>query len=207
MSPLSEISRPPATWEYSAEERAILLRAARDSVRAAVERLALAPVVPSSHLAELRGVFTTLYHRGTLRGCVGFPFPVSPLYRAVVETARAAALEDPRFAPVERLELPEIKISLSIMSSLRRVAADEVEPGRHGLLISDGPRRGLLLPQVAVEHSWDRETFLRHTCMKAGLPPDRWSEGARIEVFTAEVFEDEAGASNSSIEERNLQHP
>lgn len=199
MSPPSEISRPPVaeTWEYSPEERTILLRAAHESVLAAAEGRALASPIPSGHLAEPRGVFTTLYQAEMLRGCVGFPLPVTPLFRAVLETARAAAVEDPRFAPVTLREAREIKISLSVMSALRRVSPEEVEAGRHGLLVSDGPRRGLLLPQVAVEHGWDRETFLQHTCLKAGLPPDHWRKSARIEVFTAEVFGDDVAQAVS----------
>ena len=127
---------------------------------------------------------------GSLRGCVGYVMAVFPLYRTVAETARAAAFEDTRFAPVSRGEAPELEVSLSILSPLREIGADHVEVGRHGLLISQGGQRGLLLPQVPVEHGWDRVTFLEQTCRKAGLPKDAWANGARIEAFTAEVFGD-----------------
>jgi AmmeMemoRadiSam system protein A len=152
-------------------------------------RFAMEP--PSPHLSEPRGVFTTLYLKNALRGCVGYPVPNVPLYRAVMETACAAAFEDPRFSPVTLAEASELKISLSVLSSLQAVPAETVEVGKHGLVISQGACRGLLLPQVAVEHGWDCITFLEQTCRKAGLPLDAWRSGARIEVFTAEVFGDD----------------
>ena len=114
------------------------------------------------------------------------------LARAVAETACAAAFEDSRFLPVSSEEAPELKISLSVLSPLVPIKAEQVEVGRHGLVISDGRRRGLLLPQVAVEHGWDRETFLEQTCHKAGLPMDAWKKpSVTIEAFEAEVFGDE----------------
>lgn len=143
---------------------------------------------------EPRGVFTTLYLGGQLRGCVGYASPIQPLYRAVGETARAAAFEDSRFWPVTPEEARELRISLSVLSPLFPIAAGQVEVGRHGLLISDGGRRGLLLPQVPVENRWDRETFLAQTCRKAGLPQDAWRKSAVIQAFTAEVFGDEDGS-------------
>ena len=142
-------------------------------------------------LREPRGVFTTLYIGDQLRGCVGYALAIRPLYRAVGETARAAAFEDSRFWPVTPEEAPELKILLSVLSPLFPITAEQVEVGRHGLVISDGARRGLLLPQVPVEHGWDRETFLEQTCRKAGLPKDAWRKAATIEAFSAEVFGDE----------------
>ncbi len=118
------------------------------------------------------------------------PTPVAPLYRAVAETARAAAFEDSRFPPVTKDEALSLKISLSVLSRLFSIHPEAVEIGRHGLLISEEGRRGLLLPQVAVEHGWGRETFLEQTCRKAGLPLDSWRRSATIEGFTAEVFGD-----------------
>ena len=135
-------------------------------------------------------MFTTLYYLGELRGCVGFVLAVTSLYRAIAETAQAAAFEDSRFPPLTRQEFPEIEISLSVLSPLRPIHPEELEVGRHGLLISFGGRRGLLLPQVPVEHGWDRFTFLQQTCHKAGLPANAWQCGASIEAFTAEVFGD-----------------
>jgi AmmeMemoRadiSam system protein A len=119
---------------------------------------------------------------------VGYVLPVSPVYRAVADTARAAAFEDTRFRPVTLAEAPHLEIELSILSPPQPISADAVEIGRHGLLISMAGRRGLLLPQVPTEHNWDRITFLEQTSRKAGLPLDAWQKGATIEAFTAEVF-------------------
>lgn len=190
-------SSPP---EYSREERALLLRLAHSSILSALEGREI-PLDPpgdplaghlSEHLVERlsepRGVFTSLYLHGELRGCVGYVLPVSPVYRAVADTARAAAFEDTRFSPVTLPEARELEIELSILSPPQPIAAEAVEIGRHGLLIGMAGRRGLLLPQVPTEHSWDRITFLEQTCRKAGLPLDAWQKGATIEAFTAEVF-------------------
>jgi AmmeMemoRadiSam system protein A len=125
-----------------------------------------------------------------LRGCVGFVFPVTPVYQAVAETARAAAFDDSRFYPLTMREAPGLEISLSILSPLQPIRPEEIEIGRHGLVVSQYGFRGLLLPQVAVEHQWDRITFLEQTCRKAGLPTDAWRKGAVIEAFTAEIFGD-----------------
>jgi AmmeMemoRadiSam system protein A len=193
MSPRSETSSVAcvAPQEFTAEERALLLDAAHQTILSAIQRMPSSMGAPSAHLSEPRGVFTTLYFRRALRGCVGYPTPGVPLYRAVIETARGAAFEDPRFPPVTLAEAQELRISLSVLSPLQAVSAEAVEAGNHGLVISEGPRRGLLLPQVAAEHGWDRLTFLEQTCRKAGLPLDAWRKGARIEVFTAEVFGDD----------------
>jgi AmmeMemoRadiSam system protein A len=176
--------------EYSQEERALLLRLAHDSILSALERREVPLEPPTAHLAEPRGAFTSLYLRGELRGCVGYVLPVNSVYRAVAETARAAAFEDTRFNPVTREEATGLTVELSILSPPQRTSAETIEIGRHGLLISMAGRRGLLLPQVPVEHHWDRTTFLEQTCRKAGLPLDAWQKGATIETFTAEVFGD-----------------
>ena len=168
----------------------MLLQIAHEAIIALVEDRDISFPVPSPHLAEPRGVFTAIYSGDKLRGCVGFPAATLSLFKAVVETARAAASEDPRFAPVSLPEARTLRISISILSPLRSIAPPEIEIGRHGLVISLGGRRGLLLPQVPVEHGWDKNTFLDQTCLKAGLPPDAWRHGARIEAFTAEVFGD-----------------
>jgi AmmeMemoRadiSam system protein A len=174
--------------EFSPNERALLLRLAHDSILSALEGREIPLDPPTEHLAEPRGAFTSLYLRGELRGCVGYVLPVSPVYRAVADTARAAAFEDTRFRPVTLPEASHLEIELSILSPPHPISADAVEIGRHGLLISMAGRRGLLLPQVPVEHNWDRTTFLEQTCRKAGLSLDAWQKGATIEAFTAEVF-------------------
>ncbi len=179
--------------EFSPDERRLLLGLAHEAVLSTLERREIRLDPPTDHLNQPRGAFTTLYLHGELRGCVGYVLPVSPVYRAVADTARAAAFEDTRFEPVTLPEARELKIELSILSPPRPIDAEEVEIGRHGLLISMNGRRGLLLPQVPVEHHWDRVTFLEQTCRKAGLPLDAWQKGASIEAFTAEIFGEKSG--------------
>jgi AmmeMemoRadiSam system protein A len=176
--------------EFSPEERTLLLRLAHEAIAATLDRREISLASPSVHLAEFRGAFTTLYYGGDLRGCVGYVFPVTSLYRTVAESARGAAFDDSRFSPVTREEAPQLEVSLSILSRLEPIQPEEVEIGRHGLLVSLGYHRGLLLPQVPIEHAWDRTTFLEQTCRKAGLPPNAWQAGAKLEAFTAEVFGD-----------------
>ena len=176
--------------EFTPEERAVLLQLAHDAVLATLENRPLQPFKPSPHLSELRGAFTTVYSNDKLRGCVGYPTAVMPLYRTIVETVRGAAFDDPRFVPVSLDEARHLQISISVLSPLSPIQAEEVVIGKHGLIISQAGCRGLLLPQVPVEHGWDRVTFLEQTCHKAGLPMNAWKEGATIEAFTAEVFGD-----------------
>jgi AmmeMemoRadiSam system protein A len=174
--------------EFSAEERALLLRLAHESILSALTGREIPREAPTPHLAERRGVFASLYLDTRLRGCVGYVFPTISVYRAVADAARAAAFEDTRFDPVRIEEARELEIEISILSTPRVIAAEAIEIGRHGLLISMAGNRGLLLPQVPVEHHWDGITFLEQTCRKAGLPLDAWQKGATIEAFTAEVF-------------------
>lgn len=180
-----------APGEYTLEERAILLRGAHQAIEDALAGNELEIAAPSKHLAELRGAFTTLHLQGELRGCVGFVIPVYPLYRTVLETAVAAAFGDSRFWPVTEVEIPRLKIEISVLSPLFEISPEQVEVGKHGLVVTLGSRRGLLLPQVPIEHGWDAEKFLSETCIKAGLPPEAWKQGAKLEAFTAEVFGEE----------------
>jgi len=215
MSPLQH--NPPSavasSQEFSSEERIQLLRLAHDSISSALQCREISLDAPTPHFAEPRGVFTSLYlrhdppgedrcredqrkedHRAEeLRGCVGYVLPTCPVYRAVAETARAAAFDDNRFPPVTQEEAPRLEIELSILSLAQPIQPEEIEVGRHGLLISWHGQRGLLLPQVPVERAWDRTIFLEQTCHKAGLRPDAWQRGATIEAFTAEVFGDKSG--------------
>jgi AmmeMemoRadiSam system protein A len=183
--------------EFSEEERALLLQLAHDSITSALENREISLHPPTPHLAQPRGTFTSLYLSGELRGCVGYVFPIYPVYRAVAETARAAAFDDNRFLAVSLQEAPHLEIQLSILSPAHAIDPDKIEIGRDGLLITHHGRRGLLLPQVPVEHNWDRTTFLEQTCRKAGLPVDAWQHGATIEAFTAEVFGDSPKRSGS----------
>jgi uncharacterized protein len=140
------------------------------------------------------GVFVTLRTRGgDLRGCIGSLHPVAPLYKAVSSSAINAAFRDPRFHPLKSDELGAIEIEISVMGPIESVGnPEEIMVGRDGLIVSRGRNAGLLLPQVATEYGWDRDTFLQQTCVKAGLPPDTWRAGdCRIEKFAAEVFGEE----------------
>jgi len=181
------VTSPPAA-EFTAEERAWMLSVARQSIAAGLrrERLSVEPLNP--HLAERRGAFTTLHLRGRLRGCVGFILPLHPLHLTIAETARAAAFEDTRFSPLSADEFPLLALEISVLSVMVPIRPEDVEVGRHGLLVSQGAQRGVLLPQVPAEHGWDRETFLSQTCVKAGLSPNAWKRGATFEAFTAEIF-------------------
>jgi AmmeMemoRadiSam system protein A len=174
--------------EFSNDERAQLLRLAHESILSALEHRDISLDPPTAHLAQPRGVFASLYLRGELRGCIGYVLPISPVYRAVADTARAAAFEDTRFSPVTLPDARDLEIEISILSPPQPISSEAIEIGRHGLLITLAGHRGLLLPQVPIEHHWDRTTFLEQTCRKAGLPLDAWQKGATVEAFTAEVF-------------------
>lgn len=170
--------------------------------RRTLERLApTGATVPEEHLLiegdvpeatrQSRGAFVSLHTLGgELRGCIGYVLPLGSLYRAVIENAVNAARRDPRFPPVAPREVAGLRIEISAMGAPEIVKdIEEIEVGRDGLILSDGAARGLLLPQVATEYRWDRETFLDQTCRKAGLPFGAWRHGdVRIERFGAEVF-------------------
>jgi AmmeMemoRadiSam system protein A len=183
-------AEPPSLTEA---ERRELLRIARASIGAALG-LNAAPSLELSTptLLAVGGAFVTLELRGALRGCVGTASPREPLHLTVSEMAKAAACEDPRFPSLRRDEFEAITIEVSRLTPIRPARADEVIPGRHGILMAHGTARGLLLPQVARRYGWDRERFLRETCRKAGLPANMWMDPeTQILVFEAEVFSEE----------------
>ena len=143
----------------------------------------------SAILARPGGAFVTLHKRGALRGCVGHIEPTEPLGGVVPRCAVAACSSDPRFPPVARDELDAIDIEISLLGPLAPIAGPhDIVVGRDGLVVERGWQRGLLLPQVATEWGWNAETFLAHTCQKAGLPRDAWQKGAKVSRFDAEVF-------------------
>ena len=143
----------------------------------------------SPELVERRGVFVTLHKHGELRGCIGVPEPVSPLFQAAQECALSAARSDPRFSPITEAELSDVRLEISVLSPLEATESiDSIVIGVHGLLLNHHGRRGLLLPQVPAEHGWDREMFLEQLCRKAHLPATAWKEGAKIQRFSAFVF-------------------
>ncbi len=171
-------------------EKKLLLQLARNAVQTTVRKGRKLPMVESLSpiLREKRGVFVTLWMEGELRGCIGFPYPVKPLAEAVQEASVSAALKDPRFPPVEEAELSRIEIEISVLSPPKPIAPEAVRIGVHGLIATQGNRSGLLLPQVALEYHWDKETFLEQTCVKAGLAKNAWKEKAELYGFEAQVF-------------------
>lgn len=177
-------------FSLTPEERSALLKLARSAIE---EFLTTGKVISDNTglpaLRTPRGAFVTLEKNGDLRGCIGFTQPVGPLGETVINAAVYAAVRDPRFPPVRKEELAALRIEVSVLTPLKEITDPKtVKVGRHGLVISKDGRSGLLLPQVAVENGWDRQTFLEQTCLKAGLGPNDWRRGARIYVFEAVVF-------------------
>jgi AmmeMemoRadiSam system protein A len=179
-----------------AHDQKELLRIARATLREFLATGFMPPGAPHrKSLLQPAGAFVSVYVNEELRGCMGRVDADTPLYLAVEQLAVAAATRDPRFDSLRIEELRDTRIEISILSALRPCDLSTIEIGRHGLVATRGPRRGLLLPQVATKHGWDREQFLDETCAKAGLAPGAWREpGTQIECFTAEVFaESKAG--------------
>lgn len=171
-------------------QKRLLLDVARRSVTAAVTRSELPETLPNeSDLGPFGGAFVTLHMGGRLRGCIGQIVSAGSLVQIVAYAARGAALEDPRFSPIRPQELALVEIEVSILSSFEEITPERIEAGKHGLMISRGPQRGLLLPQVAVQYGWTAERFLAETCIKAGFERRAWMDpSTRIHAFTAEVF-------------------
>lgn len=175
------------------DQRKLLLVIARQSIASVLE--GRTPAWKDDDVDEtLRrpaGAFVTLRTReGDLRGCIGSIRAAEPLYQAIVSSATSAAFRDPRFEPLRPGDLELLELEISVMGPIEVVTnVEEIEVGRDGLIISRGQYAGLLLPQVATEYGWDRETFLDQTCVKAGLPRGAWRAGdCRVEKFSATVF-------------------
>jgi len=175
----------------SSADRARLLALARHALESRVRRQP-PPSSPQGGIFDLpRGAFVTIHRHGDLRGCLGRLEP-ERLADTILHLAAVVSDSDPRFDPVQAHELDDIDLEISVLTPERDVTSiDEIEIGRHGLIVEQGYRRGLLLPQVPVEHGWGLTTFLEHTCLKAGLPRDAWQRGASLKVFEAEVFGDQ----------------
>jgi len=175
-------------------EKKQLLDVARRAIRAAVEGGEVAGPRVSPEIvsqSDFGGAFVTLHRRGRLRGCVGQVFPRrgDALADTLAHCAKAAALEDPRFEPVRPDELLEIEIEVSVLSPLEPIAVEQIEAGKHGLMVSSGAQRGVLLPQVATQFRWNGRRLLEETCVKAGIDRDAWrKKEVRVEAFTAEIF-------------------
>jgi AmmeMemoRadiSam system protein A len=177
--------------QLSERDKNQLHEIARQSIAGGLEKKC--PIPPkdvSGVLQEPRGAFVTLHLRGCLRGCIGLIEAVKPLAETIQEMAFSAAFGDPRFPPLTAQEFKDIDLEISVLSPLRQIKhADEIEVGKHGLYIRKGACRGLLLPQVATEYKWDRDTFLQQTCCKACLPPMAWKDPeTEIYVFSADIF-------------------
>lgn len=177
--------------ELTKDNKIFLLKLARSVIEAECEgkKLKIIPP-PSPIMKEPRGAFVTLHKNGQLRGCIGYIEAIKPLVTTIQEMAKAAAFDDWRFNPVQAEEVPHLELEISVLSPITEVTDPAtIVVGKHGLIVTRGTNRGLLLPQVATEWKWDRETFLAQTCVKAGLPEDAWKQqGTKIECFSADVF-------------------
>ncbi len=175
----------------SSAEQKILLDIARQAIENEFTQ-SDSPLSPREErrLNHKNGCFVTLKKKQQLRGCIGNFQSSLPLFTEVAQMAVAAAFNDPRFYPLKADELKDISIEISVLSPLQKISAiDEIEVGKHGLYLERDFFRGVLLPQVAVEHHWDRETFLQQTCLKAGLPAEAWQNGdTDIYIFSAQIF-------------------
>jgi AmmeMemoRadiSam system protein A len=176
----------------SEAERKDILELARCAVVEAVSPGRSPRVVATASLfQESRGVFVTLYVQGKLHGCIGVAQGKERLGESIPRCAASAALNDPRFSPMRPEDLETLEIEVSLLSPLEQIQPEQIEIGKHGLLVEQGTRRGLLLPQVAVEHDLNREDFLKETCHKAGLPKEAWkSAETRIYGFSCEIVSD-----------------
>lgn len=171
------------------ESRQTLLRRARAAIASTIGADAELAAATSPPPVLRAGAFVTLRVGGDLRGCIGYPEPDRLLVDVVEQCAISAAVSDPRFPAVGASEWPLVDVEISVLGPIEVVAdIREVEIGRHGLIAELGRRRGLLLPQVALEWNWDAEEFAAHTCAKAGLPKDAWRTDAKLFKFEAEVF-------------------
>lgn len=180
--------------ELTRQEKDLLLTIARKSIEARLVGVKMpSPEIGSGALKEKRGAFVTLKKQGHLRGCIGFIEARKSLGETVEEMAQAAAFNDPRFSPLRKDELKSLHIEISALTPLKQIHdVGEIEVGRHGIYMVKGFHSGLLLPQVASEYNWDRTTFLRETCRKAGLEGDAWKDpDTRIFIFSAQVFGEE----------------
>ena len=172
-----------------AEDQRRLLSLARRAIEARVRREPPPAPDRGGTLESARSAFVTIHCHGDLRGCLGRLDPDEPLATTVAELAASVSDSDPRFDPLRPGELEAVDVEISVLTPEREVTSiADVEVGRHGLIVDQGGRRGLLLPQVATEYGWDAETFVSQACVKAGLPADAWRRGARILVFEAQVF-------------------
>jgi AmmeMemoRadiSam system protein A len=175
---------------------ALGVAAGADSAAGAGNKSPLQDFPNEEFLQQPAGAFVTLHRRGRLRGCVGQLPGYDSLAEVVAHCARSAALHDSRFEPVQAAELSEIEVEVSVLSALENVTLEAIVAGKHGLVVSQGRQRGVLLPQVATQFNWSAQRFLEETCVKAGLDREAWKDTAtRVQAFTAEVFSEADSAS------------
>lgn len=177
-----------------------LVKLARESIERYLKGKGYPQIKIDEH-EKKGGVFVTLttYPENELRGCIGYIEPIFFIPEATIKAAIAAATQDPRFPPLSLKELDNITVEVTILSPPKLIKVKspkdylkKIKIGKHGLIVEKGSYRGLLLPQVPIEHKWDEEEFLCYTCMKAGLPPDCWfEESTKVYKFTGEIFKEE----------------
>jgi len=189
--------------EFSDDEKNVLLKAARDSIKAVFGEVE-EPLIDFEKYPSLKikaGAFVTLTIRNELRGCIGYILAETTLFETVCDAARQAAFRDPRFLPLSYPELNQIEIEISVLSIPHRIDSyDEIEIGKHGLILTHSGRRGLLLPQVATENGYNTEAFLCAVCEKAGFEPFLWQkQKLNIDVFTADIFSEEGERKISNV--------
>jgi uncharacterized protein len=185
------------TYILNKKDQTLLLKLARDALENSFKDTDV-DVSKAGHLTQLRGCFVTLHKDNQLRGCIGFPKPIMPLYEQIITASKAAAFEDPRFPPVNKSELKHIVIEISILTrpELIKIKDSEeylqnIEIGKDGLIIQ-GASSGLLLPQVATEYNFDAKQFLECVCEKAGMDKDAWKDlKNKIYKFKAEIFSED----------------
>lgn len=210
------------TWEHiliplslrlmlTMEEGIKAVELARNAINSHVKSEEISLMVLGKKFDEKLGVFVTIntYPKKELRGCIGIPEPIKKLKDAIIDSARSAT-RDPRFSPLTIKELDEIIVEVTILTKPKPIEVKKpreyptnIEIGKDGLIIEKGWQKGLLLPQVPVEWKWNKEEFLSHLCMKAGLPPDSWFEkDAKIYKFQGQIFAE--NNPNGGIEERKM---
>ena len=189
--------------ELSSEEKSVLLKAARDSIKSVFDEIEIpSPDYQKYPSLKIRsGAFVTLTVKRNLRGCIGYIFAEMGLFETVCEAAVQAAFRDPRFLPVSAEEVEQLEIEISVLSPSKKINGyEEIEIGKHGLILNHLGRRGLLLPQVAPENNFNRDRFLCAICEKAGFEPYLWQkQKLNIEVFTAEIFSEEGERKRSYV--------
>lgn len=192
------------SFNLSDEEGAFLVKLARRAILENLKdgRIISPPKDAPPNLFEKRGVFVTINSviggEKSLRGCIGFPYPIYPLVRAVIEAAIESATRDPRFPPLRLEELNQVVLEVSVLTEPELIEVkspleypSKIKIGEDGLIVERGFYRGLLLPQVPIEWGWNEEEFLSQCCLKAGLPPDCWLlKGTKIYKFQAIIFEE-----------------